>query len=148
MNPSNAHKLRKATLKKRKANIVLTVGEPSRVHAIAISKPDVVMFDTLKVAPPVILRHSQVLKASSSFIPHSITFKGVLDDQVLGFEVCIFDNWKVMKGIFKNFIHLVDIDRVVREGNQHHQRDVVLTIIRVSFFLSFELGFHHLVSHH
>lgn len=58
MNPLNTRKLRRATLKKRKADMVLTIGEPSGVQVMATPERKVVLSDTLEVAHSIILKHS------------------------------------------------------------------------------------------
>lgn len=57
IDPSVTHEMRKKTLKKRKAEVALTIGEPSE-QAVVAPKPEVILSDALEVAPLVMLKHS------------------------------------------------------------------------------------------
>lgn len=66
---------------------------------------------SLEVAPLAISKCFQVSKArASSSTPQSVTFEEVLGDPILGSKIFMFKNWKVTKGVFENFIHLVNVE--------------------------------------
>lgn len=111
MNILDACNLRRVVLKKKKSDVALVTEEPSRVLVVIVPKHEGSLVVPLEVAPPTVSKHSRASKArASSSAPHSITFEGVLDNQVLGSEICIFDNREVTKDIFMNFIYPIDMD--------------------------------------
>lgn len=109
IDPLIARELRKVTLKKRKAKGAHITRKPSRVQAMVAFEPKIIIFDASEIASLIMAKLFQLSKERVSFsASRAITFEGVLGDQALGFEICAFDNWKVAKCLFKEFISPID----------------------------------------
>lgn len=91
----------------------LITREPSRFLIVINPRLEGALVTPLEVAPPATLK-----ARTSSSTSHSITFEGLSNNQVSGSKICIFYNWEVTKGVFEDFIHPVDMDWVLKEGNQ------------------------------
>lgn len=124
----------KATLKKRKAEVALTIGEPSKIQAMVSPNPS----NALEVPPPAAAKCPWLTrgKGSSSSLAMA-TSKGIPGDQAPGSKVCAFDNWKVAKSLFEEFIHPINADHVMEEGNYQCRKDAFWTSLKVSFPSSF-----------
>lgn len=104
---------------------------------MATPEPVTILADLPKVTPPATSKRSRMSKVkASSSNPYTVTFEGVSNNLAPGSKICIFDNWKVAKGIFRKFIHPVDANRVVGEGNQQRRKDAILRVMQsLSFCL-------------
>lgn len=58
MDPSDVRTLRKATLKKRKAKVALTMEEPFVVQAITAPELEVALTELQEATPPTTSKHS------------------------------------------------------------------------------------------
>lgn len=116
--------------------------DPLGVQAIATLEPEVILFDISKVASPNILKCSQVSKAeTSSSVLESVTFLMCQKPRLplLSLYRLLLRGSRMTRS--QDFIHLVDADRFVGEGNQQCRRDAVLSAMRVSFLLFFWIWF-------
>lgn len=133
MDPSDACSLRKVILKKRKVGSALDIKESSMVQIVATLEYESALVISSEVSTSIISNHSRVSKAgASSSVPQSVTSEEVLGGLALGSKICIFDNLEITKDIFEDFIHPVDANQVMGEGNQQHQKDIVLSVMQVS----------------
>lgn len=135
MNLSDTHNLRKAVLKRRKADTVSAIREssgfilwlPPNLSTLAVSP---------KVAPPFALKRPRVSKSRASSAPQllAVEWTRVTWSQSLRF---VFDRWDVAKCIFEDVIYPIDAEWVFGEGTHQHRRDTILSVLRVSFFSYF-----------
>lgn len=114
--------------------MALAIREPSETQVVVAPNPS----DALNVSPPTMAKCPRLTKGEDpSFTPPMATSKEILGDQTPRFDVWTFDNWEVAKGLFKEFIHPIDSNYVMKEGIHQHREDAVWIALKVSFPFSF-----------